>query len=469
MLENAETGAEMNFSNELPTSESAVEQVVSEIVEPEAEVAAEVVTEAAEPVVEPEVEAEAEVVEAADPESAAPISAAPEPAAPKMPDMNEIISAIQELSGQFMPEGFPADMVQPSVREFSIPGQGDNPDTHVKLASIQLPGMGGMPEPVPQMEAPLERPLDYSGLSGFDETIRAMRNLGIGMQKDPAYQELVKLLNSRHGLDRAPAPDALLFRSHAREDATRFMEATAGELDLPMVRMVMEESAQGMPALVVMTQTGVRSPLNKHRTEFVQPAVLLIQDIDLWGLPVQAELDPEHKINVNRFIVAQMSKGAREAMSLIRSGLDNPDVQVLVSTQLGMEIDPYFLTMLEPFTMIDIDLPTPGERADIWMDIMKEHPSMRHVDAPSLVRYTEGMPRYDIYMAAREALEEAYRIGLASGRYFAVSQQLIMEKLANFQPLDSPQYHDLEEAVIYDFVRNLDEVEYYINANGADW
>ena len=37
-----------------------------------------------------------------------------------------------------------------------------------------------------------------------------MRSLGLGMQKDPEFQQLVRQLNVRHGLDRMPACDALL-------------------------------------------------------------------------------------------------------------------------------------------------------------------------------------------------------------------------------------------------------------------
>ena len=61
------------------------------------------------------------------------------------------------------------------------------------------------------------------------------------------------------------------------------------------------------------------------------------------------------------------------------------------------------------------------------------------------------MPRYDMYMAAREAIEEAYKEGLVSRRYVPVTRENLFDKLAAYQPLDSEEYRALEEAVVKDF------------------
>ena len=91
--------------------------------------------------------------------------------------------------------------------------------------------------------------LNYRTLAGYDSVIHSMRDIGIGMQDDEKFKELVTLLNTRHGVDRMPTLDTLLFRAPAREDANRFVAATIGELGLPVVRMHMEESLQGLPLL----------------------------------------------------------------------------------------------------------------------------------------------------------------------------------------------------------------------------
>ncbi len=300
----------------------------------------------------------------------------------------------------------------------------------------------------------LER-ITYKELVGYDRTVAVMRDFGLGMQKDPQFQELVRQLNVRHGLDRMPASDALLFRSPAREDANRFMVATLGELDLPAIRMHMEENLQGLPVLCVMAQADRQPKLNGARNTFEGPGVLMLEDLDLWVSPMMDAAGDDF----GGFLLASLSRGAREAINLIRSAVENPDVFVLASASESGEVDPFFYDLLEPLSVVDIDYPTDAERADIWMDIAREHPSMRGLDRDALVRYSAQMPRYDMYMAAREAVEEAYKASLVARRYVAVTADNVYDKLAAYQPLDSDEYRALEEAVVGDLRRELEHLE----------
>lgn len=300
----------------------------------------------------------------------------------------------------------------------------------------------------------LER-ITYRELVGYDRTVALMRDFGVGMQGDPQFQELVRQLNARHGLDRMPAADALLFRSPAREDANRFMVATLGELGLPALRMRMEENLQGMPVLCVMAQADRQPQLNAARNAFEGAGVLLLEDLDLWASPVSEPAGDDF----GGFLMASLSRGAREAINLIRSAVENPDVFVLASASEAGEIEPFFYDLLEPLSIVDIDFPTASERADIWMEISREHPSLRGVDQAALVRYSAQMPRYDIYMAAREAVEEAYKASLMARRYVPVTADNLFDKMAAYQPLDSEEYRALENAVISDFRRDLEHLE----------
>ena len=115
--------------------------------------------------------------------------------------------------------------------------------------------------------------------------------------------------------------------------------------------------------------------------------------------------------------------------------------------------------MLEPLTLVDIDLPTPAERVQIWDRIAADHPSIRGINRADLVRLSSNMPRVDIYSAAREAIEEAYKIGLAQRRYQPVTRDNLFDKLAAYQPLDSTEYEELENEVIRDFKRDLSHID----------
>ena len=298
--------------------------------------------------------------------------------------------------------------------------------------------------------------ITYADLVGYDETIKMMRSFGIGVGNDPDFHDLVHTLNVRHGLNRMPATDTLLFRSPAREDATRFAIATIGELELPTVRLHVEESLAGMPVLCVMAQTERQLRLGSAGSVFEGRGVLMLEDIDLWGAP---PVDSDSNEGFGGFMMAHLSRGAREAINLIRTAADNPDVYVIATASTVDEIDPFFCELLEPFTLVDIGHPTVAERIDIWMDVMREHPSMRSVDRAALVKCSAHLPRYDIYMAAREAIEEAYKEGLALRKYVPVTSENIFEKLAAYQPLDSDEYRELEDAVIRDFRRSIDEID----------
>ena len=349
--------------------------------------------------------------------------------------------AVQSVEGAASGESAGENRQAPSISEVekslaaAIQSCGDDPDAHAVVSSIEN--------------------ISYRELVGYDETVKLMRDFGVGMQHDDRFQELVELLNVRHGLDRMPASDALLFRSPAREDANRFMTATLGELGLPAIRMHMEENLQGMPVLCVMAQADRQPKLNAARNAFEGAGVLMLEDLDLWMSPMVESAGDE----LGGFLMASLSRGAREAINLIRSAVENPDVFVLASSSEAGDIDPFFYDLLEPLSVVDIDYPTVSERDDIWMEIARQHPSLRGIDRASLVRFSSQMPRYDMYMAAREAIEEAYKASLVARRYLPVTADNLYDKLAAYQPLDSDEYRALEEAVVSDFRRELEHLE----------
>ena len=297
--------------------------------------------------------------------------------------------------------------------------------------------------------------LNYSNLVGFDQAISIMHDLGVGMQDDPDFIEFVRMLNNRHGIDRMPAVDTLLFRAPAIEDADRFVEATAGELGLPVLRMSMEEGMGGAPVLCVTTQGNNRPRMNHAHNRFEGPGILVIEDLDNWIVP---DL-PDSPEGFAGFMMANISRGAREAVNLIRSSVEDPDVFVLATSSSMGDADPFFYELLEPITIVEIGYPDDKERADIWKQIAEDHPSIRGVNIDDLVRFSDGMVRYDMYMAAREALEDAYKAGLVQRTFVPVTPQNLFDKIAACHPLDSDMYRAIEQAVLSDFRSDLDHLE----------
>lgn len=293
----------------------------------------------------------------------------------------------------------------------------------------------------------------YDDLHGYQGAIATMRTLGVGMQNDARYQEFVRMLNERHGIDRVSASSTYLFTCTAREDANQFMAATMGELGLPAVRMTMEEGPQGAPVLCVMASAGQRSHWGWGHRPFETPGVLMLENIDLWAPPYGEDEEDED------FNFQNLSRGAREAINAIRFAVENPDVHVMATAAREEDVPDFFFDLLEPVQPVPIELPTMQERIDIWADIERKHPSVRGLDMVELVRLSANMARYDIYMAAQEALEEAYKTSLVRGVYVPVTRDNLFDKLAAYQPLDSPEYRRLEEAVVEGFRDDLDHVD----------
>lgn len=299
-----------------------------------------------------------------------------------------------------------------------------------------------------------EEQLDFSTIAGYGSVIEDMRSLGVGMSADTDFVDLVGLLNARHGLTQMPAMDSILFRSPVREDANRFVMAAIGELNLPAVHMHMEENIQGLPVLCISARADAMPKGTSLQDVFKNGGILVLEDLDLWSSP---SFDfPEEG---PAFFVMQLTRGAREAVELIRTSVENPNVYVFATSSSTGAVDPFYLDSLEPITVIDIDYPTPEERVEVWMDISRRHPSLRGINKAELVRLSANMPRFDIYMAARDAVEEAYKAGLSARKYIPVTRDNIFEKLAAYQPLESPEYSQLEEAVLKDFKRDLDNID----------
>jgi SpoVK/Ycf46/Vps4 family AAA+-type ATPase len=183
--------------------------------------------------------------------------------------------------------------------------------------------------------------------------------------------------------------------------------------------------------------------------------VLVLEDLDLWTAP---SFDNDEN---QSFFAAQVNRGAQEVVNLLEYAVARPDVYVLATTTDIEDIDPFFLDLLEPASIVDIDLPTPEDRVQIWLDVVRMHPSLAAINKADLVRVSANMPRFDIYTAVKEAVEEAYRQGLEDRAYKPVTRQNLYTKLASFQPVDSPEYAELVDAVVNDFqkeIANIDDI-----------
>lgn len=307
-------------------------------------------------------------------------------------------------------------------------------------------------------------PILFDDLVGFDAAIEDMRAFGIGVKQDEEYRRLIDTLRVEHGIDGLSAAGSIVFRTSSREDASMFMAAVAGELDLPILRVQMQPGPQGMPVLCVTTAADRPMRMGSNKLSLDAPSVLILEDYDLWGAPL---MEAASAVDGENIMLASISRAAREAFTLIASAVGNPDIYVLAS-MAGETSDQGFLyVLMEPMNIVDIYLPDEIERRQIWNAVAHDHPCVRKLDLSQLTRLSRNLSRFDIVSAAREAVEDAYRQSLKARCYVPVSQSMMFEHVANFQPLESNEYRLLEEAVVADFKEGLDGLLDDFRADGA--
>ncbi len=358
----------------------------------------------------------------------------------------------------------------PAPESDSAPASQPAPETEApknesaaEAGQIQLPNLPGLSAFLGQFvpsstESAPEQRLDYRNLVGFDGVIRTMSEMGIGRSRDPEFAQFIEMLNRRHGLSSMPGVGTLMFSCPAREDANYFMVATAGELDMPAVRMRLDHNAQGQVVLCVMASPDFKPRLQGlQRTGFDEPTTVILEDLDLWDFPTVDTSTPEAA--VQGLIQMQLSRGAREALALIQTALDSPEATVLISAAEPKDIDPFFWELIGPYRMIDVDLPNEAERRAIWREVQSQHPSARGLDVSRMVEFSRTLSRFEILMVANEAVEEAYRNSIAKERFCAVESDDVMSRLASFQPLDSSEYRTMEDIAVAELRRETSDFD----------
>lgn len=327
-------------------------------------------------------------------------------------------------------------------------------------AKRPVPSAPSVSEETKAPDAPEAQHICFRDLAGYDGAIQKMKALGFGAESDERYAAFLRMLSRRHGVEPRTSSMPMVFRSQAREDATYFMHAVVGELDQPSVRMHVETTSQGLSMLSVSATSDFKSKQQLMQMNLDRPMTLILEDVDLWfeSLPALQQIeDPT--------VQGGVAHGVREAVSMVRPAIMNPNITVVASCSIESEVDSLFFGILEPATVVDIDLPTCEERADLWEWLADKFPSLRYFDFGELARLTDSMTRYDICSAASEAVDQAYRESISRKAYVPVTKPNLYEKIASYLPLDSQEYEEAQEKVLERFRKELDHIDDLLNGD----
>ena len=289
----------------------------------------------------------------------------------------------------------------------------------------------------------------FDTLVGFGEEVERLRLMGLfDDSEDSEFVSFVEQMKLQHGLFDEPTGEAILFKSFVREDADRLMIATANELGHPTVRMRVASPQPGVQAICIMATPGVTEK------GFEDWGTLVLEGVDTWGAPEAMDLG----VAYDEMAVANAASGAMKAVSLIRNAAANPKVTILASASGDIDSHSLIAAWIGPMKVFDVPAPSQAERDEIWNHLMSKHVSMSAMDCFELVRLSEGMPRCDIFAAAREAVSQAYRQSIGRRTYVPVDRGNLLNKIAAYQPLDSKEYRWIEDSAVDDF---RDEIERY--------
>ena len=304
------------------------------------------------------------------------------------------------------------------------------------------------PDAAPHMENMLMSiaGFTYATIVGFDAEIARLREMGVIDQADSAYLAFVEQMKAQHGLYDEPLGRTVLFESAALEDADRLMLATANEIGRPTVVMRVVETAPGVQALCIMANAGLTSD------NFKDMGTLVLQGIDQWGNPMDEAAAPYAEMTSS-------AQGAMRAIALIRSAVANPRVSVLASASCMPDPESLVMRILGPAERFEVPAPDAAERDAIWDHLMDKHVSLSSLDRYELVELSQGMPRCDIFCAAREAVAQAFHQSLSERRYIPVSRANVLDKVAAYQPLGSREYQRIEDCVVEDLRAEIERYE----------
>ena len=295
----------------------------------------------------------------------------------------------------------------------------------------------------------------YDTLIGFDEEIRRMRESGLIGDTDEEFLAFVRQMQEQHGMHDEAVGTSILFRSDVRDDADRFMLATAHELGRPTLRLRVMDAPSGMHAICVVATPGV------SEEGFDDWGTLVIEGIDLLEFPFNIEmgLAPLGTERDSDHGPSKALNGVIKTMNLIRKAAVDPKVAVFASSCVEPDAASPLMRLVGPMRVFNIPAPCPEERDAIWDHLMSKHVSLSALDRFELVRLSASMPRCDIFAAAHEAVAQAYHQSIDTRKYVPVASGNLLDKIAAYQPLDSKEYREIEDRIVEDFLADIDRYE----------
>ena len=378
----------------------------------------------------------------------------------------------------------------------------DKPDSPSALLALP-PGMQGLarnPEDPPGLIRLPNRPgdlasrrheeperdmwrLDYNHIIGYRQALEQMRSFGFFRRDEAELHRFADRVAHLHGVHRLSLTQPFLFSGPDFNDVGIFAHATANEIGWPLLSIRVEIDERGNGTIKI-------SGPFKHRffggppdlTELNTPCTVLLEDIGAlqkiflseqrsfsrdgsgpagpgfggpgfggpggFGGPSAGpgSWDPAYRRNVRM-----------ELGGYLHDLVNKPGVFFMATSRADFVLDDMILDIVGPMHEVHVDHPLADERRTIWEHLKLEHSSLKGLDTEELVDFSTDTPRTLLFAVTQEAVDSAYRASLSSGQYQAVKMGDILTGLGSYMDPDSSTYQRLEDAVVVEFLQDLEE------------
>lgn len=319
--------------------------------------------------------------------------------------------------------------------------------------SILMNATGG-----PQLVASDYHPFAFMELAGYENCIKRLKYLGIGASEKDKSSGIVSALNKFHGLKSRPALKPIIFIGESDEEINPILEATAQQLSCATIRMSVQDSPAGMPAILAQAnKTAMQVSHGKPPLVWLSEnnGLLILENLEDWG-PFFDGQSIEFGDGVKSFISIQLSPAGKEFLNMVEICSENPNVQILCSTTYAEDVPPRMMEILGDVSEVKVEKPTSEERRQIWNKLANTHPSLRGQNFEELSSLTEHLTRAQIEKVVQEAIAESYNSGLKFGKCDRIKRENLFEKILLKQDKNSKEFKKIEDVLVEDFAHQFD-------------
>ena len=304
----------------------------------------------------------------------------------------------------------------------------------------------------------LAKPYAFYELAGYDNAINSLCDLGFVGGIKSSSDGVVAALNHYHGLKSKPALRPIVISGKCYEDITPFLNAALEEMAQPTVKVDFSENSNGMPQMSINANgSAINAAQKEPALSWVarNNGIIIIEAVEFWLL------DPPDQFfdfgnGVGAFIHFKMG-GNVDVNEMIDIALDNPDVQIIVTTCQYEDIEADLLEFLGNVHTIEIDNPDQKEREELWTQISAKHPSLRMLNLRELASVSRTLSRFEIKQCAQEALSDSYYDGLKMGKVSGVTKENVFEKIClRVEDKDSEEFKTMQDFLLKSFSHSFD-------------